>query len=372
MKDFAGFSKHFSMIPDTRADRGKKHNLMEILFIALCSVLTGGQNFTDMEDFGELRVEWLQKYLELKNGIPSYHTFRRVFAIIDAKAFIGCFIKWAEGLRSLTGGSVIAIDGKTIRKSFDTWSGKSALHVVGAWATEAGVALGHEVVDSKTNEITALPELLEKLCIKGRTVTMDAMGCQKDIAKKIIDKGGDYLLCVKGNQGGLFEDLKGFFHDCGDFKEVEHDYFATLEKGHGRIEERKCWVVEGEAKWLGIDRDWKNIRTIAAIERKRTIRGKTSTEMSYYITSLPGNAKRIALSARSHWAIENSQHWVLDVTMNEDMSRARKDNAAINLVTLRRMAVNMINLVKGGVSVRRSVKKAALDTSFLEKILAGP
>ena len=179
-------------------------------------------------------------------------------------------------------------------------------------------------------------------------------------------------MCVKGNQSGLFEDLKGFFHDCGDFKEIEYDYFETLEKGHGRIEERKCWVVEGEAKWLGIDKDWKNIRTIAAIERNRTMRGKTSTEMSYYITSLPGNAKRIALSARSHWAIENSQHWVLDVTMNEDMCRARKDNAAINLVTLRRMGINMINQVKGNMSVRRSLKKAALDTSFLEKILAGP
>jgi predicted transposase YbfD/YdcC len=372
MMDFAGFSEHFGIITDARADRGKKHNLMEILFIALCSALSGGENFTDMEDFGELRMDWLRKRLELKHGIPSYHTFRRVFAVIDAKAFVDCFIKWAESLRNLSGGSVIAIDGKTIRKSFDTWSGKSALHVVGAWATEAGIALGHEVVDSKTNEITALPELLEKLCVKGRTVTMDAMGCQKEIAKKIIDKGGDYLLCVKGNQGGLFEDLKGFFHDCVDFKDVEHDYFATLEKGHGRIEERKCWAVEGEAKWLGIDKDWKDIRAIAVIERKRTIRGKTSTEMSYYITSLPGKAQRIALSARSHWAIENSQHWVLDVTMNEDMSRARKDNAAVNLVTLRRMAINMINLVRGSVSVRRSRKKAALDTLFLQKILAGP
>lgn len=244
--------------------------------------------------------------------------------------------------------------------------------MVGAWATEAGLALGHEVVDSKTNEITALPELLEKLSIKGHTITMDAMGCQKDIAKKIINKGGDYLLCVKGNQSGLFSDLREFFHDCGDFKNVEHDYFGTLEKAHGRIEERKCWAVENEAKWLGIDKVWKSIHTIAMIERTRTIRGKVSTEMSYYITSLPGSAKRIAISARSHWGNENSQHWVLDVTMNEDMCRARKDNSAVNLATLRRVAVNMINLVKGKTSIRRMMKKAGWETSFLEMILAGP
>lgn len=371
MEFYEVFSEHFCIIHDPRVDRGKKHNLMELLFIALCSLLTGGQNFTDMEDFGELRTPWLKKYLELRNGIPSRYTFRRVFAVIDAKAFTDCFIKWTESLRSLSGGSIIAIDGKTIRKSFDTWSGKSAIHLVGAWATEAGLALGHEVVDSKTNEITALPELIEKLCVKGQTVTIDAMGCQKDVAEKIIDKGGDYLLCVKGNQGGLFETLKEFFADCGDFKDVEHSFFETLEKGHGRIEERKCWAVGNEAKWLGIDKDWKNVQTVAMMERKRTIRGKTSVEMSYYITSLPADAKRIALSARSHWGIENGQHWVLDVTMNEDMCRARKDNSAINMATLRRIAINMINLVKGKTSVRRAMKMAALDTLFLERILAG-
>lgn len=372
MNDFAGFTEHFGIINDDRAERGKKHSLMEILFIGLCAILSGGENFMDMEDFGKIRVDWLGKYLELPSGIPSHDTFRRVFAVIDGKAFIDCLVKWSASLRELSGGSVIAIDGKTVRKSFDTWSGKSAIHVVGAWATEVGLALGHTIVDSKSNEITAIPELIEKLCIKGCTVTMDAMGCQRDIARQIIDKGGDYLLCVKGNQSGLYESLSEFFHDCGDFKDVEHDYFATLEKGHGRIEERKCWAVEGEAKWLGLEKDWKNIRTISMIERKRTIRGKTSAELSYYISSLPGDAKRIALSARSHWAIENSQHWVLDVTMNEDMSRARKDNAAVNLATMRRVAINMINLVKGKSSIRGTMKKAGWETSFLEKILAGP
>jgi len=371
MKDFAGFSEHFCIIDDDRTERGKKHILMDILFIALCAMLSGAENFPDMERFGNLRIEWIHKYLELPYGIPSHDTFRRVFSAIDSNAFIDCFIKWAASLRELSGGSVIAIDGKSVRKSFDTWSGKSAIHVVGAWATEAGLALGHVVVDSKSNEITAIPELIEKLCIKGRTVTMDAMGCQKDIVKQIIDKGGDYLLCAKANQAGLYESISEFFEDCGDFKDVGHTYFETLEKEHGRIEERKCWAVEGEAKWLGLDKSWKNIKTIAKIERKRTIRGKTSAETSYYISSLPGDAKRIALSGRSHWGIENSQHWVLDVTMNEDMSRARKDNAAVNLATLRRVAINMINLVKGKWSIRGSMKAAGWDTSFLERILAG-
>lgn len=283
-----------------------------------------------------------------------------------------CFAKWTESLRKATGGKVIALDGKTLRHSFDTWSGTSAIHLVNAWATEAGLALGYEKVDSKSNEITALPALLEKLDIEGCTVTIDAMGCQKDIAAKIIDKGGDYLLCVKGNQGGLFEDLKQFFADCGDFKEVEHSYHETVEKDHGRIEERKCWAVDGEAKWLGIDKEWKQARTIAAIRRKRKIRGKVSTEISYYITSLPGDAKQIAMAARSHWAIENSQHWVLDVTMNEDMCRVRKDNGAENLAILRRAVISMINVVKDKLSVQAAIKRAAWDTSFLETILVGP
>jgi predicted transposase YbfD/YdcC len=372
MKDFAGFSEHFSVIPDPRVERSKLHNLMEVLFIGLCSVLSGGQNFADMKHFGDSKIEWLRKYLELKNGIPSYHTFRSVFMFIDAEAFIDCFTKWTESLKTLTEGSVIALDGKSVRKSFDTWSGKSAIHLVGAWAAEAGIALCHEVVDSKSNEITAIPELLEKLWIKGCIVTMDAMGCQRDVARDIVDRGGDYLLCVKGNQSGLYENLKEFFHDCGDFKGVEHKYYATFEKGHGRIETRRCWAVEGEAEWLGICKDWKNIRTVVMIKRSRKIRGKTSTESSYYITSLPADAKRIAEAARSHWSIENSQHWVLDVIMNEDMSRARTDNAAVNLATLRRIAVNMINLVKGKTSIRGCMKKAGWDTSFLEKILAGP
>ena len=371
MVDYAGFLEHFSIIPDPRGERGKKHKLMDVLFIALCSILSGGSGFTDMRLLAESRKEWLSKYIELPGGIPSHDTFRRVLGIIDPDDFKDCLTKWTESIRRATGGRIIALDGKTLRHSFDTWSGTGAIHLVNAWATEAGLALGYEKVDSKSNEITALPALLEKLDIKGCIVTIDAMGCQKHVAAKIIDRSGDYLLCVKGNQGRLFEDLKDFFGGCGDFKGVEHSYYRSLEKDHGRLEERKCWAIEGEAKWLGIDKEWKQVRTIAAIERTRTTRGKISKETSYYITSLPGNAKRIAQVARSHWGIENGQHWVLDVTMDEDMCRVRKDNAAENLAILRRVAISMINIVKGKLSVKAALKKAGWDPSFLEKILVG-
>lgn len=367
----AGFFEHFGIIPDPRGERGKKHKLLDILFIALCTVLSGGETFTDMSLFAKLREEWLRKYIELPGGIPSHDTFRRVLGIIAPGEFMDCFAKWTEGIRRMSGGKVIAFDGKTLRHSFDTWSGTAAIHLVSAWVTEVGLALGYEKVASKSNEISALLALLEKLDLKGYTVTIDAMGCQKEIAAKIIDRGGDYLLCVKGNQGNLFEDLKEFFADCGDFKGIEHSYYDSVEKDHGRIEVRTCRAIEGEAPWLGIDKEWKGVRTIAMIQRSRTIRDKTSEETSYYITSLPAKAKQIALAARSHWKIENSQHWVLDVTMNEDMCRVRKDNAAENLAILRRIAISMVNLVKGKMSVRASIKQACWDTSFLEAIFVG-
>ena len=363
---------HLRVIPDMRRERGKKHRLIDILFIALCTILSGGEGFGDMVLFATHREDWLRKYIELPSGIPSYFTFRRIFQILDPSSLKECLVSWAESLRNATGGEVIALDGKTLRHSFDTWSGQKAIHLVNAWITELGLAIGCEKVDAKSNEIPTVLEFLEKLSLKGRTVTLDALGCQKEIAAKIVAKGGDYLLCAKGNQARLYEDLKEFFHDCGDFKGIGHDYFGSLEKGHGRIEERKCWAVEGETEWLGIQKDWKNVRTMAAIERKRTTKGKSSVETTYYITTLNANAEHIASVARSHWGVENGLHWVLDVTMNEDMNRVRKDHAPENLAVLRRIAVSMVNQVKGKRSVRGSLKAAGWDTSFLERILTGP
>lgn len=371
MNGCEGFIEHLRVIPDMRVERSKRHKLIDILFIALCTILSGGEGFEDMILFAAHREDWLRKYIELPHGIPSYATFRRVFLVLDPNSLKECLTVWAEGLRSMTEGQVIALDGKTLRHTFDKWSGQKSLHMVNAWVTELGLALGCEKVDAKSNEIPAALDFLEKLSINGRIITLDALGCQKEIAAKIIDKGGDYLLCAKGNQPGLHEDLKRFFDDCGDFEGMEYDYFESLEKGHGRIEERRCWAVEGEAGWLGIDKDWKNVRTMAMIERKRTINGNICTETTYYISSLPANAEKIAVVARLHWGIENSLHWVLDVTMNEDMNRVRKDHAPENLAVLRRIAVSMINQVKGKKSVRSLIKMAGWDTSCLEKILTG-
>lgn len=370
---FEGFIEHFRVLPDFRVDRTKKHNLIDILFIGVCTMVCNGEGFTDMEDFAIAKEDWLRQYLELPGGIPSHDTFRRVFSILDPGVFVACFVAWSQALHEATNGEVIALDGKTIRHSFDKASGQPALHIISAWASANGLALGHVKVDGKSNEITAFPKLLEMLDIKGRTVTMDAMGCQKELAEQIVDKGGDYVLCVKGNQESLHEDVKWFFDECGDFEGIDHTYYESVEKDHGRIEVRKCWAVEDEVKWLGIDKKWKGLRSIAAIQAERIIRGESSKEMRYYISSLPGEAKKIALAAREHWAIENSLHWVLDVTMNEDMSRVRKDNAPENLATLRRIAINMLRKdktpMKGRPSIRRAMKRAGYLNCCLEQIL---
>lgn len=372
MDDQGNLIQHLSIIPDFRAERRKKHKLLDVLFIALCTILSGGEGFSDMISFATRRKEWLKKYIELPHGIPSYYTFRRIFQILDPNSLKMGLMSWTESLRGETKGQVIALDGKTLRHTFDTWSGQKSLHLLNAWVTELGLAIGCEKVDDKSNEIPVAADMIDKLNVKGHTVTLDALGCQKDIARKIADKGGDYVLCVKGNQPGLCEGLKEFFADCGDFKGIEYDYFESLEKAHGRIEERKCWAVDGEARWLGLDKDWKNVRTIAMIRRKRvTAKGNSKVETTYYITSLAANAERIATIARAHWEVENKLHWVLDVTMNEDMNRIRKHNAPENLAVVRRVAVSMVNQVKGKTSVRGCLKAAGWDSSFLEEILVG-
>ncbi len=373
MSESGDFFVYFSVLPDPRTDRTKKHLLTDILFISVCTIICGGEGFTDMEAFGEAKEEWLRKYLELPYGIPSHDTFRRVFSILDPRAFGECFTRWSQALHDATGGEVIALDGKTIRHSFDTASGQPALHMVSAWASENGLALGQVKVDEKSNEITAVPKLLEMIDVKGRIITTDAMGCQKDIARRIVEKKGDYVFCLKGNQESLHNDVKFFFDEAkaANFKDVEYRYFETVEKDHGRIEIRRCWVVEEDAiKWLEKGDQWPGLASIAAIEAERKIRGKTTAETRYFISSLTGSAEKLAGAARSHWAIENSLHYVLDVTLNEDKSRIRKDNAPENLAILRRIALNIVKREQTHkASVRRRVKKAGWDNSYLEQVL---
>jgi predicted transposase YbfD/YdcC len=349
--------------------------LSDILFIAICTVACDGEGFTDMEVFGRAKQEWLRKYLELPGGIPSHDTFGRVFSIIDPEAFTECFVNWTQAIHVATAGEVVALDGKTVRHSFDTATGKSALHLVSAWASENGLALGQVKVDDKSNEITAIPKLLEMIDVKGRIITTDAMGCQKDIVKRIIEKKGDYVLCLKGNQESLHEEVKYFFDEAqaAGFEDVDHSYFESVEKDHGRIEIRRCWVVEDDAiGWLEKEDQWPGLKSIAAICSQRRTAKKTSIETRYFISSLAGQPSKLVSAAREHWAIENSLHHVLDVTFNEDASRIRKDNAPENLAILRKIVINLIKKQKNTkASIRARLKRAAWNNAYLETILVG-
>lgn len=375
MGDTGDFFEHFSVLPDPRIDRTKKHLLIDMLFIAICTIICGGETYTDMEEFGKAKEDWLRRYLELPFGIPSHDTFRRVFSLLSPEAFSNCFISWTQAIHKATKGEVIALDGKTIRHSFDTLTGQGALHLVSAWATEAGIALGQVKVDSKSNEITAIPKLLDLLDIKGSIVTMDAMGCQKEIVEQIIGKGGDYVICLKGNQGSLHDEVKYFFDEAISlgFKDLPCRYFESIEKDHGRIETRRCYVVEDSAiEWLGeTGHCWPGFKSIAAVVSERVIGKKTSIETKYFISSMRGSAEKLARAARSHWGIENSLHWVLDMTLNEDKSRIRRDNAPENLALLRKIALNLAKReTSSKASMRSKLKRAAWDISYLEKLLA--
>lgn len=375
MADPTDFVAHFAILRDPRVDRSKKHRLIDILFIAVCTIICGGETFTDMELFGEAKEEWLRTLLELPHGIPSHDTFGRVFSLLDPQAFGECFLRWSAALHEATQGEVIALDGKTLRHSFDTATGQSALHLVSAWASENGLVLGQLKVDGKSNEITALPALLKLLDVKGCVVTMDAMGCQKELAGQIIQQGGEYVLGLKGNQGSLHEETRYFFEEAKKMKwrEVPYRYHETVEKDHGRIEIRRCWMVEEVAiKWLAREDQWPGLASIAAIEAERRTGKKVTKETRYFLSSLRGNGKQLAEAARKHWGIENSLYWVLDVTLNEDQSRIRKDHAPENMALMRRLALNLIRKTKPRkASVRGSIKKAGWDNSFLEAILVG-
>ena len=373
MNDPTDFFVHFSVLDDPRIDRSKTHLLPEILFIAICTIASGGDGFTDMEMFGRAKEDWLRKYLKLPGGIPSHDTFGRVLSAIDPMAFAECFVDWTSALHSATKGEVIALDGKTIRHSFDAATGKKALHMVSAWASENGLALGQVKVDSKSNEIKAIPKLLEMIDISGHIITTDAMGCQREIAGIITEKKGDYVFCLKGNQESLHEEVKYFFDEAkaADFEDVEHSYFESVEKDHGRIEIRRAWVVEDDAiRWLEKEDQWPGLKSIAAIESERRIGGKTTVETRYFISSIAGGAAKLVSAARKHWGIENSLHYVLDVTFNEDASRIRKDHAPENLATLRKIVINLIKRQKNTkASIRSRLRKAAWDNSYLETLL---
>ena len=362
--------RHFGGLNDPRREQRRRHNLCDMIAIALCAVICGAESWEDVAEYGRQKEAWLKTFLRLPNGVPSHDTFNRLFRLLKPKPFQACFQRWMQGLVEATEGRVVAIDGKTLRHSFDRAADKSALHMISAWAVANGVSLGQRAVDGKSNEITAVPELLKLLELEGAIVTYDAMGCQKEIAQAIRDEGADYLLAVKDNQPRLFEDVMASFVDAFEGERGEsYRLLTTNDKGHGR-EERREYVVVGDLSKIRDRHLWPDLHSLAMVCSERTLDGKTATETRYDISSCTGSVRQIAGAIRGHWGIENSLHWSLDVTFGEDAHCLRKDHGPENMAMLRRAALSLVKqerVEKG--SLRRKRLRAGWNNAYLERLL---
>ena len=348
--------------------------------LTICAVICGADSFTAIEAFGQAKQRWLGQFLDLEHGIPSHDTIGRVFAGIDPEAFEECFLTWVEAACEATDGEVIAIDGKTLRRSYDRHAGKAALHMVSAWATANGLALGQVRTAEKSNEITAIPELLEVLSLSGCIVTIDAMGCQRAIAEAITDQGADYVLALKGNQGELRADTEALFDRVrgregnleDEFESAAVSTYKSVTGGHGRVETRRCWALDvAEQGWVDLE-GWSKLRTVCMVEQERFDGEETTTQRRYYISSLAPEAEVLLRAVRSHWHIENKLHWVLDVAFREDESRIRTGHAAQNMAVVRRLALNLLKqepTSSAGIKNRRL--RAGWDEAYLRKVLSG-
>ncbi len=371
-----GFLYHFDKLEDPRIDRKKLYPLAEILLIVLCGSICGAQSWRDFVTFGEEKVDYLRRFLPFEHGVPSKNTFARVLSSLEPSLFKECFIEWIQSFQ-LAVREVIAIDGKTLRGSVDKATEQSAIHLVSAFATASKLVLGQEKVSDKSNEITAIPRLLDLLSIKGAIVSIDAMGTQRGIAKKIRDKQADYVLSLKANHSTLHEDISLFLStEIKKWKEAKPhhivDCHEDYDKGHGRVEHRVCYVSDA-LEWLPHRSAWCDLQTVAMVESQVTANGETTWEQRYFISSLPPNAEEIANAVRSHWAIENSLHWVLDVTMGEDSSRVRKDRAPENMAMVRHIVLNLLRGAKAhyrkDTSLKGLQKKAGWGNKTLNTIL---
>lgn len=360
--------EHFADLEDPRS-RQSPHGLMELLLTAICAVLSGADSWVSVVVWGQAKLDWLRQFLPFANGVASHDTFGRVFALLDAAVFEQCFIAWMRSVCGTFKGLQVALDGKTVRRAKS--SGQKAIHLVSAFAHGLGLTLGQMKTAEKSNEITAIPELLDALLLKGCIVTIDAMGCQKAIAAKIVQQDCDYALMVKNNQPGLAAAIEGFFStaDRTGYEGVSHTRAEWIEKDHGRIETRRC-VVTDDLSCLEARHDWPGVKTLVLVEAIREINGVTSTERRYYISSRLADAEHIGTVVRGHWGVENGLHWSLDVAFGEDQARMREGNSAENFSILRRIALNLIRQdksVKVGVKNRRLM--AGWDDAYREKLL---
>lgn len=367
----ASILTYFAAVPDPRIERSRLHPLTSILVLSLLAVVCGADSFVAIELFGKRKEAWLKTFLDLPNGIPSHDTLGRVFAILDPAGLAGAFRGWMEEVAQLTKGGLVAIDGKTLRRSFRT-RGTGFVHMVSAWSAANRVVLAQVKTEEKSNEITAIPRLLELLHIEGCTVTIDAMGCQKEIAKTIINRGANYMLGVKDNQPTLAADLAAVFEEARLDPQVlaSMSTCETHDKGHGRTEVRRCWTTTN-LDGVSQREQWKDLRSVVLIQSERTLDGKTSYENHYYISSQPLlSAKQAMADARNHWGIENGLHWVLDIAFREDECRVRAGHAGENFAVLRHLALNLLKAVKGakgGIMNRRL--QAGWDHDFLFQVL---
>ena len=370
----AELSQHFSDLDDPRVERRRRHEFIDILVIGICTVICGGDDYPSMEAFGKAKEAWLRTFLELPNGIPSHDTFWRVFSALDPEKFQACFLEWMAAISDVTQGEIIALDGKQLRRSHDKSNGKAAIHMVSAWATNNRLVLGQVKVDEKSNEIKAIPELLRRLDLQGCLVTIDAMGCQVDIADLIVEGGGDYLFSLKGNQSNLHDDVVLLFDDLEEsgYSAYEHDYDKTVDKNHGRIEVRHCWTISDPAliqPMRGAER-FEGLQTLVRVRSERYVGDGHSVEDRHFIGSATTQAAEALAATRAHWQIENSLHWVLDIAFREDESRLRKGNGPQNFAVLRHIALNALKNEKSTkLGVKNKRLKAGWDEDYLLKVL---
>jgi predicted transposase YbfD/YdcC len=362
-----------SLVPDPRVPRTRIHKLVDILVIALLATINGAAGWEDMAEFADVRESWLRGFLELCGGVPCADTFRRVFEALDEKAFGQCLAQITSDLTQDLQGKVVAVDGKTMRGSFDRRIGQSPLHVVSAWVAERHVTLGQVVTEQKSNEITAIPALLETLDVRGATITIDAMGCQKNIAAAIVDRNADYVLALKDNHPVLRQEVETTFDypKVSGVRPSQVDTYRVAGKGHGRQEVRRVTVIHN-VEGIPSAEDWKGLRSLVKVERERRLGERTSTETAYYLSSLVVNAKTMGDRIRSHWSIENNLHWTLDMVFGEDQSRIRSRTGAANLTQVRKMALSLLKMEESrpGKSVAMKRKRAGWEPDYAFRILS--